>query len=196
MSKKKKVKSVGLIVEDNSDYIAFKHIIKRISEKENLTLKKAIGNGCGKLRRKALSYCQNLHQKGCDLIILVHDLDRNELSKLEKELEDLIAPSPAKYNFICIPIEEIEGWFLSDPEGLKSAFNLDRKPSVNGNPETISSPKEKLEEIVYLCSNKSKMYLNTQHNELLAINICLNKMKEKCSSFLKLYNEMKLYDFK
>ncbi len=56
MSKKKKIKikAIGLIVEDNSDFKSFKIIISRILKRDNLTFKKQIGNGCGKMRRKAV----------------------------------------------------------------------------------------------------------------------------------------------
>ncbi len=190
------IKSIGLIVEDISDYDCLKNIIARIVNKDNITFKKAIGNGCGKLRRKAVSYSKNLTNRGCDLIILVHDLDRNDYKKLTLELNLLIKQSPAKNNFVCIPIEEIEGWFLSDPEGLKESLNLDRKPKITGNPESIASPKEKLEEYVYSCSNKSKIYLNTKHNSILAANLCLNKMREKSTSFSLLYSHLLNYEFK
>jgi len=193
--KKTKIKAVGLIVEDKSDFDSFKILISRITDKNNLTFKRAIGHGCGKLRRKASSYCQNLKRKGCNLIILVHDLDRNNFTNLESELNILISSSPAKYNFVCIPIEEIEGWFLSDPEGIKETFKLKRKPKINGNPETISSPKEQLEDYVYYCSEKSKRYLNTKHNSKLAEKICLEKMRNKCPSFNQLFDELKLYEF-
>lgn len=197
MNKKKPViKSIGLIVEDLSDFDSLKSLISRIAGKSNIPFKKAIGNGCGKIRRKAVSYCQNLSRKGCDLIILVHDLDRNNHVELQKELNSLIIKSPAKYNFVCIPIEEIEGWFLSDPEGIKESLGLVRVPSIKGNPELIASPKEKLEAYVYSCSNKSKIYLNTKHNSLLADNLCLNKMKNKSSSFSLLYDHILNFDFK
>ena len=183
MSKKKKIKSIGLIVEDNSDYNSFKIIISRVVKKNNLTFKKAIGNGCGKMKRKAVSYANTLSKKGCDLIILVHDLDRNNLAELRKELNLLISSSQAKYKFVCIPIEEIEGWFLGDPEGIKDVFKLDRVPKVSGKPELVPSPKEQIEDFVYMCSNKSKIYLNTKHNDLLSANLDLEKISNKCSSF-------------
>ena len=45
-------------------------------------------------------------------------------------------------------------WFLSDPDGIKKVFNLKRKPKIKGNPEAIASPKEKLNDIIYQCSEK------------------------------------------
>lgn len=185
MSKKKKIKAIGLIVEDNSDFNSFKIIISRVLKKDNLTFKKVIGNGCGKMKRKAVSYANLLNRKGCDLIILVHDLDRNDLNSLQNELNQLMNSSQAKNKFVCIPIEEIEGWFLGDPEGIKNTFNLDRIPKINGVPESVDSPKEKLEDFIYQCSNKSKLYLNTKHNDLLSAELDLKKISNKCQSFKK-----------
>lgn len=187
MSKKKiKIKAIGLIVEDNSDFNSLKIIISRIVKKDNLTFKKAIGNGCGKMKRKAVSYADILSRKGCDLVILVHDLDRNDLATLQNELTKLLNTSNAKNKFVCIPIEELEGWFLADPEGIKDVFQLSRIPNVKGNPENIDSPKERLEDFVHQCSDKSKLYLNTKHNDLLSANLDLDKISKNCNSFREL----------
>ncbi|MEG9329007.1 DUF4276 family protein [Salinimicrobium catena] len=195
MSKKKKIKAIGLIVEDISDYNSFKIIISRVLQKNNLTFKKAIGNGCGKMRRKALSYADTLSRKGCDLVILVHDLDRNNLKTLKADLDKLMDKSRVKNKFVCIPIEEIEGWFLGDPEGIRDAFNLIRTPKIKGRPESVTSPKEKLEDYVYQCSNKFKLYLNTQHNELLSNSLDLEKISAKCKSFKNLEEFIKEFDY-
>jgi len=181
-----KVKGIGLIVEDNSDFEAFKILIQRIIQKDNIKFRKAVSNGCGKLRRKAVSYASNLYQKGCNMIVLVHDLDRNEYNTLKKELDEKITKSPANHNFVCIPIEEIEAWFLSDPEAIQKTFNLDRIPKIKGLPETIASPKEHIEQLVKIHSNHTKLYLNTKHNSKLSENVSLNLINDKCDSFKKL----------
>jgi hypothetical protein len=190
-----KVKCIGIIAEDDSDYEAAKAVIKRIANKTNIPFKKAIGDGCGKLRRKASSYAIDLSNRGCDMLILIHDLDRNNLNNLRMELEEKLIHSPIVNKLICIPIEEIEGWYLSDPEGLKKVFKLQRKPKVMGNPETIQSPKEKLEELIYSCSGKNVIYLNTKHNKLLAENLSIELMNEKCQSFHKLHTFIKSNKF-
>jgi len=197
MSKKKKtkVKAIGLIVEDNSDYNSLKIIISRLTEKDNLTFKKAIGSGCGKMKRKAISYANTLSKKGCDLIILVHDLDRNDFDILKKDLTQIINASNAKNKFVCIPIEELEGWFLGDPEGIKDTFSLNRVPKIKGKPESIDSPKEKLEDFVYHCSNKSKIYLNTKHNDLLSANLDLEKIGSKCNSFKEFQENINAFEY-
>lgn len=180
-----KIKGIGLIVEDLSDFESFKILIQRITKKDNIKFRKALSNGCGKLRRKANSYAINLHQKGCNMIILVHDLDRNDYKELLTELNEKMSDSPADLNFICIPIEEIEAWFFSDPTGIKKAFKLQRTPNITGCPENINSPKEKLEEIVRIYSNNTKMYLNTTHNKTLSEYVSLECIKSKCPSFEK-----------
>jgi hypothetical protein len=191
----KKVNAIGLIVEDDSDFDSLKKIISRIAEKNNITFKKLIGKGCGRLKRKADCYATNLYKKGCNMIILVHDLDRNNYGVLHKDLSDLIVDSPANFNFVCIPKEEIEGWFLSDPTGIKNTLGLKRIPNIRGIPENIPSPKEKLRDYVYLCSDKTMVYLNTAHNSKLADKISIAEMKRKCQSFRTLYDFIKEHKY-
>lgn len=181
-----KIRGIGLIVEDNSDFEAFRILIQRIIQKDNIKFRKAVSNGCGKLRRKAASYAVNLYQKGCNMIVIVHDLDRNNYNELKEDLEAKISGSPAKFNFICIPIEEIEAWFLSDPKSIRVTFNLEKVPKIKGQPETIASPKEYIEQIVKIHSNKTKLYLNTKHNSQLSENVSIELINEKCNSFKEL----------
>lgn len=183
-----KVKCIGIIAEDESDYESSKTFIKRITAKTDLSFKKAIGNGCGKLRRKALAYTIDLKKRGCDTVIFLHDLDKRDLEELKNELNTKLNDCPISNKLICIPVVEIEAWFLSDPDGIKKAFKLKRKPNIKGNPETIISPKEKLGELIYHCSEKNIYYLNTKHNELLSSTLSIELMKRKCKSFEYFYS--------
>lgn len=191
-----KVKCIGIIAEDNSDFETAKILIKRILNKDNLSFKKAVCNGCGKLRRKANIYVIDLKKRGCDMVILIHDLDRNVHYNLYNELQKKIMNAPLDKKFICIPIEEMEAWFLGDPAGIKDTFNLIRPPKFNGPPETINSPKETLGEQIYLCSNKSTIYLNTKHNQKIAERLCLETIKQKCQSFKQLHIFVTAYEYK
>lgn len=110
---------------------------------------------------------------------------------MSNELAQKLANSPIKEKFICIPIEEIEAWFFSDPEGLQNIFRLKRKPKDTSNPEQIKSPKEKLEDIIYNCSDKSVIYLNTKHNKKIAETISIDLIKKKCASFRLLHDFVK-----
>ena len=189
-----KVKSIGLIVEDDSDYACFTTIIKRIANKQNIKFKKVVGEGCGKIKKKALAWSSNLHQRGCNVLILVQDLDRNELSKLRTDLEQVLHGSPIDTRLVCIPVEELEAWLISDPKGIKNTFSLKRLPKFQGKPETISSPKEKLRDSIYYCSDKNLLYI-TKHNERIANEISLDQIKSKCPSFAELHDFVKELKF-
>lgn len=181
-----KVTRIGIIAEDDSDFESATVLIKRVIKKDDIGFKKSIGNGCGKLKRKSHDYAKNLKDRGCNLLILLHDLDRNSLTELRQQLTDSIHPSPIDNHFICIPVEELEAWYLSDPKALKKLFKLKKEPKVKVRPETIKSPKEFLSNLVYLQSEKQRIYLNTKHNVSLAQLISLSELKSKCPSFKSL----------
>lgn len=190
-----KIKCIGIIAEDSSDFETAKILINRILGRDNLSFKKAVGNGCGKLRRKALDYAIDLKRRGCDMLILIHDLDRNTHKDLLNDLKKRIENAPIVNKFVCIPIEELEAWFLSDPESIKNTFNLTRRPRFNGRPENIGSPKETLGEQIYLCSNKSTIFLNTKHNQKIAENITLETIRQRCPSFDLLHAFVTTYEY-
>lgn len=191
-----KVKCIGIIAEDNSDFETAKILIKRILNRDNLSFKKAVGNGCGKLRRKALDYAIDLRKRGCDMLILIHDLDKHVHRELLEDLHLKLEDAPIDKKFVCIPIEELEAWFLGDPQAIKNTFNLARIPRFKGRPETINSPKETLGEQIYLCSNKSTIFLNTKHNQKIAAHICIETVKQRCPSFDLLHNFVTTYEYR
>ena len=182
-----KVKSIGLIVEDNSDFKCLTTLISRTTGRDNISFKKVIGNGCGKIKKKALAWSENLSLRGCNVLILVQDLDRNKLKTLKNDLDTILKDSPISQKLVCIPVEELEAWLLSDKQALKKTFSLKRLPKVSGKPETIVSPKEKLRDQLYSCSDKNVFYI-TKHNEKIAENISIKLMEQKCPSFKKLSN--------
>jgi hypothetical protein len=196
MSKKKpKADGIGLIVEDNSDFETIQVLISRYLDIQSLKFKKSVGNGCGKMRRKALAYAKNLSNRGCNMVILVHDLDRRNLKELRKDLQFFLNESVAEFNFICIPNEEIEAWLLSDEEAIKEVFNLKQSIRPIHHPEKITSPKEHLEQLVYRGSNKSKRYINTQHNVKIAEKLELEIVASKCPSFKELLDFLDLHRY-
>ncbi|TSC60263.1 MAG: Uncharacterized protein LiPW15_141 [Parcubacteria group bacterium LiPW_15] len=182
------IKRIGIIAEDESDFESSKILIRRLTKKKNLDFRKSLANGCGRLKRKAPTFAVDLKNRGCDLLILMHDLDKNNLEKLRTELGKLLRGNPFPKYFVCIPIEEIEAWFLSDPATIKKVFKLKRTPKVGDEPESIDSPKEKLGEYVYSCSGNEKKYINTHHNAQLASQVSLDLIRKKCGAFNELCN--------
>lgn len=189
---RKRAPLVGIIAEDDSDVDAASVLIHRISERDSVGVRRFVGHGCGRIKRKCRSWAENLRAKGCRFLILIHDLDRNDLEVLRQQIEDAITPSPIMPHLVCIPVEEMEAWWLSDPEAIRSALNLRQSPQINGHPERISSPKERLGSIVRQYSQKTKVYLNTKHNVKIAEYLDLTKAKQ-CKSFVPFHDFVAKY---
>jgi len=176
---------VGIIAEDDSDVAAAKVLIRRLAKRDSIGFKKFVGHGCGRIKRKCQSWAITLKIKGCRYLVLIHDLDRNNLDALRTDLDAALSPSPITPYLICIPVEEMEAWWLSDPQAIQKALNLKVTPEVKGLPQSIASPKEYLGKLVRQCSYKTKTYLNTEHNAKIAEYLSLSKAK-KCDSFIPL----------
>jgi len=183
-----KIKCVGVIAEDDSDFNSVRILVKRIAGKDNIAFKKKIGDGCGKVKRKCSVWAEDLFQRQCDALIVVHDLDRSVLSQLESDLAERLSSASIARRLICIPVEELESWFLSDPKSIKSALSLSRIPKASGRPETITSPKEYLRDQVASCSGSRRIYLTTKHNELLAQHVSIELARAKCPSFERFHD--------
>ncbi|MET0107227.1 MAG: DUF4276 family protein, partial [Sedimenticola sp.] len=130
------------------------------------SIKKFVGNGCGKLRSKCGSWASMLSKLGCEHIMIFHDRDRND----EKDIRHIIETKVCKVDYpnsiIVIPVEELEAWLLADAKAIKVAFNLKKAPKKIGNCEAIESPKEFLRDVVWNIGKKR--YLNTMHNKKIA----------------------------
>jgi hypothetical protein len=176
-----KPKRVGIIAEDNSDVEAAKILIRRISGISNIGVRKFVGHGCGRINKKSNAWANILSKKKCQCLILIHDLDRKNLNTLYSDINRSLAPSPIKPYLICIPVEEMEAWWLSDPSAIKKAMNLRAFPKVQGHPDTIESPKEHISKLVRRVTKK-KSFINTVHNEKIAQHLNISKALN-CSSF-------------
>lgn len=185
--KNKNNELIGIIAEDNSDINTFQTLIRRISKKDKIGIKSFASKGCGKLKKKCKSWAEQLKIKGCTSLIVVHDLDKNDLNELEDELRSILNPCPIKKHFICIPIEELEAWILSDSMAIKSTLNLPSAPKEIMHPEKIKSPKEYLYSVVERVSKGYKFYIHTKHNEKISRISSIKLMKGKCPSFKKFY---------
>ena len=177
---------IGIIAEDDSDVNCIKHFVRRINPTKTFGFKKFVGHGCGKISRKANSWAKVFKTQGCHVLILVHDLDRNKMSELDKRIQDALLPSPIKKYLICIPTEELEAWLLSDEIAFKSIFNIKKELSLPKHPETVTSPKEFIGKIVRTSTDKKVDYINAKHNEKLAEIINISNIEMKCPSFAKL----------
>jgi hypothetical protein len=180
-------KVVGIIAEDNSDINSLKILINRISKK-NIGTKHFAGEGCSSIVRKCNIWAKQLLARGCSALLVVHDSDTNRPQDIFNKIANGLNPNPFKKSLICIPVQELEAWLLSDAIAIRKGMNLRRDPKTRGLPEEIDSPKEYLERIISTCSGGTRTYLNTIHNEKIISYVNLAGLKKKCPSFVPLCN--------
>jgi hypothetical protein len=180
--------NIGIIAEDESDVESAKVLIHRIANNERIGIKKFVGKGCGRIKRKCNSWANQLKQKGCSSLIVIHDLDSHILNDLYLKIQKALEPCAIVNYLICIPVQELEAWLLSDPDAIKNGMNLKKLPKVKGHPETINSPKEHLGELIRKFSSGEKIYINTKHNEKIAKELSIEKATKLCPSFVHFRN--------
>ncbi len=184
----KKVYRIGFIAEEVNDVDTAKVLIQHLVKNNNIGIRKCIGHGCGKVKRKSNSWSLQLKMQGCHIMILIHDLDSRDLSDLKEQIKNALDPCAIKRHLICIPVQEMEAWLLSDPVAIKTAMNLRKIPKIKYAPETINSPKEYLGELIDKASNGETIYLNTKHNSKIAKEISIINIIQKCPSFKPFYD--------
>ncbi|MFH1300663.1 MAG: DUF4276 family protein [Planctomycetota bacterium] len=179
-SHRPKARKLGIIAEDNNDIAVIDELTRKFIKETQFSISPFIGRGCGKLRRKCKSWAGILLQKGCEHLIIVHDLDRNDELSLREELEAKIKDLGFKKSIVLIPTEELEAWLLTDANAIKTVFNMKCLPKVPRHPEKVQSPKEYLGQLVR--NNAKAQYLNTVHNQRIARELCVSSL-DKCPSF-------------
>ena len=174
-------KKIGLIAEDQSDIDVIINLLAKYVARNEFTTKKFIGNGCGKLKNKCDTWAKQLFDSGCSHVIVFHDLDRNDEATLRETLQKKIPQAIFPNSLIVIPIEELEAWLLSDVSAIKSVFSLKKAPKKFNSCESVKSPKESLEKIIWTLGKKR--YLNTVHNQKIAEKTSLIHLR-RCASFV------------
>lgn len=173
---------IGVIAEDESDVAVTKELIRKFKSDNSFCVRRFVGDGCGKLRNKCRAWAHQLHLQGCTVLLFIHDLDKKNLKTLRKDLVEALNPSPIAKHAILIPVEEIEAWLMCDVSALKKTFSIKKSFNLPGNPESIISPKEKLELLIWIHSGKTKRYINTVHNPTIAKHISVSSLR-KCAAF-------------
>ena len=154
---------VGIIAEELSDVDVISEIIGKLARK-NFGVKSFVGHGCGRIKYKCRAWAQTLKERGCKLLILVHDLDSARLDQLLAAIRGALNPSPMEQYVIVIPIRELEAWLLADHKAITKTFRFKKGLRKIANPESINRPKEFLRDIIRRGSNNRVVYVNTVHN--------------------------------
>ena len=179
---------IAVIAEDETDCNTIKKVIHRVLG-EDIKIKPWASKGCSALKRKLTAQMKELSRRGCNAFVIIHDLDRNPQTgslndehKLRKDLESKILEARLiEKNHICIPIEELEAWFWSDPELVKY---IGQKGKAHPNPHQIKSPKEELMDLSK-GENRKPRY-STNMNPELADKLNFELCSTRCLSFRNL----------
>ena len=130
-----------------------------------------------------------MSREGCDTFIVIHDLDlnpnNNDLNneaQLRQDLEEKSSHLKADDKHICIPIEEMEAWFWSDPDVLSHIGG--QKGKAKENPHLIRRPKEELMKLS--CGENRRPRYSTNDNVKLAAMLNLEICSDRCPSFRNL----------
>lgn len=173
---------IALIAEDETDCDTIRVIARRVLNNQSLRIKIWAAKGCGNLKKDLPAKLKAMSNQGCDAFIIIHDLDRNDEAQLRITLEKASSIVKGANRHICIPIEELEAWFWSDLEVIKSVGR--GKGNAERNPHLISSPKEKL--IKLSVGDNRKPRYSTNENVELAAKLNLEICSERCPSFKSL----------
>lgn len=180
MATLKMSKIIGLIAEDNSDIEVIANILGKYIDRSRFSIKKFVGNGCGKLKQKCDSWTDNLIRAGCQHVFIFHDLDRNNATKLRRDLEKKVPKDKYPNSLIIIPIEELEAWLLCDESALAAVFALNKIPKKIENCDEVQNPKEHLRDLIWELGKKR--YLNTVHNKQISEKVSLLNLR-RCNSY-------------
>ena len=174
-------KTLGVIAEDVSDVEVLKVISQKVASKP-FSVRYFVGQGCGRIKNKCSSWARTLKARGCNLLVVVHDLDDRNASQLRQSLHGALGASPIPEHVIVIPIRELEAWLLADHRAIEKTFRFKKPLAQIANPESIMRPKERLRDIIYQKSNRRIIYVNTIHNPQIANNCSISNFK-RCASF-------------
>ena len=176
---------IALIAEDATDCNTVRKIIHRVLGTQ-VSTKLWASKGCSTLKGKLSAKLALLSKEGCNAFVIIHDLDRNpqnnslnDEAKLRNRLEAITYEIQAINKHICIPIEELEAWFWSDPKVVQHIGQGKGKAHLN--PHLIIQPKEKLIHLS-IGENRKPRYstnMNVELADILDLDLC----SDRCPSF-------------
>ncbi len=178
---------IALLAEDLTDCATVKKIIHRVLGSHTKTKPwGADGGGNLQNQRKLAAKIKSLSKQGCNVFIIINDLDRDPQTKALKDeaaLRNKLEVAASEFQdinkYICIPIEEIEAWFWSD-SNIVSRITQGRG-KVSANPEQIEKPKDKF--IAQSIEGNKKPRYSTNMNPKLAKTLDLERCSACCPSF-------------
>jgi len=175
---------LGVIAEEENDVDVVRCIAAKIVRRE-VPIEKFVGHGCSKVRAKCRSWASTLRDRGCRLLVILHDSDTVDPVEVKDELVQKLGSSPIALHIIVIPVREIEAWLLADDQAIGQAMKLSQPMKRVANPERVMNPKEHLRDQIFIRSGHKTRYVNTIHNKRIAA-VCKLANLRRCASFAPL----------
>ncbi len=172
---------IGVIAEDESDIDTLYQLSCKIINENDFRFRKAHLGGSGNIRRKCNSWAGTLSKRGCQYLMVVHDLDENDEATLRRELESKIERQGFVESLVLLAIKELEAWLLCDKQAIKAVHNTEKLPKLPHHPEQVADPKKELGKAIKSAGGIA--YVNTIHNPRLAKAIDPKLIENKCASF-------------
>jgi hypothetical protein len=176
----------AVLAEDKSDVSALQILVKRVSENPRLAVLGRGFSGSGNLRRKVCGHITDFARRGASRFIVCHDSDVRDPGKLKGEIEAIIRKGNcSSYEYsIVIPVQELESWILADERAIRSVISKLSIESVK-HPESVTNPKEWLISKSRVLHSRP-LYIPSIHNKEVVRHTDLEKLAEKCPSFVPL----------
>jgi Domain of unknown function (DUF4276) len=182
----------AIIAEDKSDVETLTALIRLIAGSQSISIKGKGYGGCAEMLRKGARQIQAFHDTGsCQRFVVCYDSDKASPDVRRQELIDkVIVPSNVIAPMCAlIPIQEIEAWILADIKAVTKIITGWVPDKYVENPEGIVDPKEYLEKMSR--QNQRPRYSHAVHNAKIARHLDLDQVRNKCPSFLPLYEIVK-----
>jgi Domain of unknown function (DUF4276) len=177
----------GIIAEDDSDAKVVSVLIRSLIGNPRYPVLHFGYCGGGDLLKNGYQQLRAFRDQGCDRFVVCHDADGPDYSiKYTEVMQKVIVRSGIDKGFcVVIPVQELEAWILADIEAVSNVITGWRPLPINGNPEGITNPKERLLRESRK-NNKKPRYDTGTHNPQVAKYLRVNQVRQRCPSFERL----------
>jgi hypothetical protein len=179
---------IGILAEDQTDCATVGTLVRRLvaaAGRPRIAIRTIGYKGCAKLEKKAEADLKLLAREGCSAVVIVRDLDRNPANNtlndehaLRERLGTIAVPAGVE-RLVCIPVEELEAWFWSDPEIVREVTR--GKGREHPEPHRIVKPKEALQRLSR--GDNGKHRYSTNDNPALAGRLDMALCARRCRAF-------------
>ncbi len=180
---------IGIISEDKYDCEALSIIVKKILGDDTVIIPAHRYGKDAIIHQKKL-LASKVFNFNCETVLIVRDSDGGDVNAIVKSLREAYDSTPisSKYK-ICIAVEELEAWFLSDINSVASTYSGLSSTSLRiseSNVDDIHNPKDKLKSYITKESKGRAQYIPSDTIRM-ANNMDVDTARKKSKSFDHFY---------